>query len=73
MLFGSIPIVIQSPAYRRLYRSSPVMAVDDWTEVSRERLVGYRVNNNTGKEVVMVDYWLDRFRKVADQWRHQDN
>merc|ERR1712083_1147707 len=36
VLFGSIPIVIQSPAYRQLYRDSPVMAVDDWTEVSRE-------------------------------------
>ena len=50
-----------------------VMAVDDWTEVSREKLVNYRVNN-TGRDVVMVDYWLDRFREVAAQWRrsHQD-
>ena len=72
VLFGSIPIVIGSPAYSQLYRDSPVMVVDDWTEVTVDRLVNYRVKN-TSKDVVMVDHWLDRFREVADQWRYKTN
>ena len=53
-----------------LYSRSPVMVVEDWSQVTRESLLGYRVAT-TSKDVVFVDYWLDRIDKVVEKWRRK--
>ena len=51
-----------------LYSRSPVMVVEDWSEVTEESLHGYRVAT-TSKDVMFVDYWLDRIDTVVEEWR----
>ena len=51
-----------------LYSRSPVMVVEDWSQVTRESLLGYRVAT-TSKDVVFVDYWLDRIHTAVEEWR----
>ena len=68
VLFGSIPIVLSSATYCDLYRDSPVMVVDGWGQVTRDSLERYEVSS-TNRDVIFVDYWLDRIREVVDGWR----
>ena len=64
VLLGSIPIVMYRPSMASLYSRSPVMVVEDWSQVTVESLLGYRVPN-TSQDVVFADHWLDMFDKVV--------
>ena len=59
VLFGSIPVVMYSPTMVDLYHRSPVMVVSNWSQVTRESLLGHQVAT-TSKDVVFVDYWLEK-------------
>ena len=68
VLFGSIPVVMYSPTMVDLYHRSPVMVVSNWSQVTRESLLGHQVAT-TSKDVVFVDYWLDRIEEIVDEWK----
>ena len=68
VLFGSIPVVLHSAAMAGLYRQGPVMVVEDWSQVTRERLLGHRVAT-ASRDVVMAEYWLDRIKERVEEWR----
>ena len=44
------------------------MVVKDWSQVTEESLHNYRVAT-TSKDVMFVDYWLDRIDTVVEEWR----
>ena len=70
VLFGSIPIVLHSPYLAELYSKSPVMVVKDWSEITQDILEGFRVNT-TSRDLVFVDYWLDKIEDVKMEWRYK--
>ena len=46
------------------------MVVKDWSEVTMDSLLSYRVPT-TSKDVVFLDYWLDRIDNVVEEWRYE--
>ena len=58
------------PSMASLYSRSPVMVVKDWSQVTEESLLGYNVPT-ISKDVVFVDYWLERIDKVVEEWRYK--
>ena len=69
VLFGAIPIVLSGqPDMAALYNNSPVMVVDGWEEVTKDKLNSHRLEN-INKDVVFVDHWLDKIQEVKNTWR----
>ena len=68
ILFGAIPIVLYSAPMADLYSRVPVMVVHSWKEVTEDKLLEFWVNT-TSKEVLMVDYWLERIGQSRATWK----
>ena len=68
VLFGSIPIVLHSEHMAPLYSQSPVLVVRSWEEVTEDKLKQF-TPNTTKRDVVFVDYWLDKIEKAKTAWR----
>ena len=56
-----------------LYKLSPVLVVADWSEVSKEEALLKFRPKVVKRDVVMVDYWLDRIQQTKDRYHNNRN
>ena len=51
-----------------LYSHSPVVVVEKWSDVdTQQKLLKFKPNT-VNRDVVMVDYWLDRIQNEKDKY-----
>lgn len=73
LYLGAIPIVLRS-ALIPLYEDLPVLIVDDWAEVTEQKLARFLSESQTqayNLKKIYVDYWFDLLRSAQKECREQ--
>lgn len=65
LAMGAVPIVLRDEPVSRVVNSLPVLMVDDWREVTRERLERYVPPATWNLETMTLAYWAQRIQEAA--------
>ena len=58
ILFGAIPIVVNSTLYS-LFKESPFHILKMWSGLTRDQFLNFKVAK-TSRKAVMIQYWFDK-------------
>jgi hypothetical protein len=65
LAMGAVPIVLRCEPVSRVVEGLPVLMVDDWREVTRERLERYEPPATWNLETMTKAYWTKRIQEMA--------